>query len=167
MPRLCNKCKAFIPYKSEYTDSLFVDSLKWQKGMMHFKVTDTELGNQSKMWLLTGTSRYSPSEGLHASDFFFKLLPLSSLNTEFQNAIYYEKKAGIDENNSSVSVHINNKTRYLRLLKHASFMETAKLKFSKIPSSIVALKVLGNLHWEVSEFNCSQQNHRLQQPDLC
>lgn len=81
--RLSNKCKAFIPYKSEYTDSLFMHSLKWQKGMIHFKVTYTEFESQSKMWLLTGASRYSPSEGLHASNFFFELLPLSTINTDF------------------------------------------------------------------------------------
>lgn len=31
-----------------------------------------------------------------------------------------KKKADIEENNSSVNVHINNKTHYLGLLKHAA-----------------------------------------------
>jgi len=63
-----------------------------------------------KLRLLTGTAKYSPSEGLHASDFPPQTLPFFIIDTSFLMAIYYETKAAIERNNSSMNVHINNKS---------------------------------------------------------
>lgn len=50
-------------------------------------------------------------------NFFLKLSPLSSLNTDILTAIYYETKAPIEQNNSSMNIHIENKSRFVRTFR--------------------------------------------------